>query len=173
MDGHQPLIRPARPTDFDRLRDLDARAGAAFADVGMPEIAAHEPPSHEMLAHYVRHERAWVLEDGVVAAYLLARVVGECAHVEQVSVDPEFRGRGLGRALIDHLDGWARERSMPALTLTTFRDVPWNEPYYRRIGFVEAPAEGALADIVAKEAEHGLDPVRRVCMRREVSPARP
>ncbi|GAA4439400.1 GNAT family N-acetyltransferase [Actinokineospora soli] len=143
-------------------------AGAAFRDVGPAWVADDEPPSVGTLAEYARDGRAWVCGD---AAYLLARVVGGCAHVDQVSVDPAYRGRGLGRALIDHLDAWARARSLPALTLTTFRDVPWNAPYYRRIGFTEVPATGALADVVAEEAAHGLDPALRVCMRREVSPA--
>ena len=170
MDGAGALIRRAETADFARLREIEVLAGAAFAEVGMPEIAGHAPPSDEVLGHFTRAARAWVhLADGAVGAYLLARVIDGCAHVEQVSVDPRLRGRGLGRALIDHLAGWARERGMPALTLTTFRDVPWNAPYYRRIGFAEVPAVGGLAALVAEEAGHGLDPANRVCMRREVA----
>lgn len=166
------MIRRAEPGDFDRLREIEVLAGAAFRDVGMPDIADDDPPSARLLGHFARHGRAWVCcADGTVAAYLLAEVVDGCAHIEQVSVDPAFRGRGLGRALVDHLDGWAAERGLPALTLTTFRDVPWNAPYYRRIGFTEVPAAGGLAAVVAEEAAHGLDPALRVCMRREVSPA--
>jgi GNAT superfamily N-acetyltransferase len=172
VDGTGALIRPAEEADFARLREIEVLAGAAFAEVGMPDIAGHEPPSTRVLGHFARAGRAWVhLADGVAGAYLLATVVDGCAHVEQVSVDPALRGRGLGRALIDHLAGWARERGMPALTLTTFRDVPWNAPYYRRIGFAEVPAAGGLAALVAEEAGHGLDPATRVCMRREVTPS--
>ena len=32
--------------------------------------------------------------------------------------------------------GIAMAEARPTLTLTTFRDVPWNAPYYERMGFV-------------------------------------
>ena len=57
---------------------------------------------------------------------------------------------------------------MPAVTLTTFRDVPWNAPYYERCGFrtlTEAELTPELAEVRARESEHGLDPETRVCMR--------
>ena len=57
---------------------------------------------------------------------------------------------------------------MPAVTLTTFRDVPWNAPYYERLGFrslSETELTPELAEVRAREAEPGLDPETRVCMR--------
>jgi hypothetical protein len=36
----------------------------------------------------------------------------------------------LGAILIDHLGALADAEDRPALRLTTFRDVPWNAPYY-------------------------------------------
>jgi hypothetical protein len=66
----------------------------------------------------------------------------------------------------------AAGRGVPALTLTTFRDVPWNAPYYARIGFrvlVEAELTQGLRGIRDAEAAHGLDRWPRVCMRRELS----
>ena len=68
-------------------------------------------------------------------AYLISAVVDGCAHVEQVSVAPAHARRGLGAALIDHLAAVAAAEGRPAVTLTTFRDVPWNAPYYERLGF--------------------------------------
>lgn len=148
-------------------------AGAAFHTVGMPEIAEDDPPSVESLREFAEDGRAWVYEcDDRVVAYLLVEMVGGNAHVAQVSVDPKWRGNRLGAALIDHVGEWARERGIAAVTLTTFRNVPWNAPYYRRIGFQEVPAGGPLAAVVALEARLGLDPNQRVCMRRKVSPAR-
>ncbi|MGW5053217.1 GNAT family N-acetyltransferase [Actinokineospora sp. NPDC004072] len=169
MDETGPMIRPATPADFPRLQEIEVAAGQAFRDVGLPEIADHDPPSVEVLAHFTRQGRAWVHDrDGVAAAYLLAKILDGCAHIAQVTTDPTFRGHRLGQALIDHLQTWARSHSLPALTLTTFRDIPWNAPYYRRLGFVEIPPTGALADEVAEEARLGLDPALRVCMRRKV-----
>ena len=60
-----------------------------------------------------------------------------------------------------------------ALTLTTFRDVPWNAPYYRRLGFaVLASADQGpqLRALVAREAATIPGGAPRVAMRRAVRP---
>ena len=62
------------------------------------------------------------------SAYVLADVVDGCAHLEQVSVRPDHRGGGVGRALLERVRGWAADRGLMAVTLTTFIDVPWNAP---------------------------------------------
>jgi GNAT superfamily N-acetyltransferase len=133
-------IRPAEPADLPRLVEIERRAGRMFAEHGMPEIAADDPGTPEELEAYRAAGRAWVAaEGGGPIAYLLAAEVDGCLHVEQVSVDPDQAGRGIGAALIEHAAGIAREAARPALTLTTLRDVPWNAPYYRRLGFSELP----------------------------------
>jgi GNAT superfamily N-acetyltransferase len=133
-------IRPAEPADLPLLVEIERRAGRAFADHGMPEIAADDPGSPEELEAYRAAGRAWVAaEGGEPVAYLVAVEVDGCLHVEQVSVDPARAGRGIGAALIEHVGAIAREAGRPALTLTTFRDIPWNAPYYARLGFAELP----------------------------------
>ena len=103
--------------------------------------------------------------------YVVVDVVDGCAHVEQVSVRPDHQGTGVGRALLDRVAAWAQARSMPALTLTTFADVPWNRPLYEHLGF-RVLAEGELSPglraVRDAEAAHGLDPTNRVCMRRDL-----
>ncbi|EST37103.1 hypothetical protein N566_14850, partial [Streptomycetaceae bacterium MP113-05] len=60
---------------------------------------------------------------------------------------------------------------LPALTLTTFADVPWNAPYYERCGFrplaVHQETPG-LRRRRAHEAAAGLDRWPRLCMRRDL-----
>ena len=150
------VIRPPAADELARLVEIEAAAGQAFADHGMPEIAADDPGSPEELEAYRRAGRAWIAADGDgPVAYLLAAEVDGCLHVEQVSVAPAQAGRGIGAGLIDHLAGAARADGRPALTLTTFRDIPWNAPYYARLGFTELP-EGEwgpqLRALVAHEA---------------------
>jgi N-acetylglutamate synthase-like GNAT family acetyltransferase len=101
--------------------------------------------------------------------YLLADPLDGNAHIEQVSVHPDHGRRGLGRSLVEHLAAWANERGMPALTLTTFADVPWNAPYYERCGFKRLSQDEltpGLRDKQEHEAARGLDRWPRVCMRR-------
>ncbi|MFF7865349.1 GNAT family N-acetyltransferase [Streptomyces qaidamensis] len=164
-------IRPATPAELPALQDIERAAGAPFRDLGMPEIADDEPPALDVLEHYRRAGRCWVAsgpQDRPVA-YLLAEPVDGALHVEQVSVHPRAARRGVGRALLAHAADRARGEGLTSLTLTTFTDVPWNAPYYERLGFrplPEADLTPGLRAIRASEAELGLDRWPRVCMRK-------
>ena len=62
---------------------------------------------------------------------------------------------------------------MPAMTLATFRDVPWNGTLYRHLGFrfLDHDTLGPeLAAVRAHETAIGLDPATRVCMRLDLEP---
>ena len=80
-----------------------------------------------------------------------------------------FAGRLPSGIAMSEVAGWAADEGLPALTLTTFRGVPWNGPYYARCGFRElSPGEvtPGLAEVLAAEATLGLDPAERIAMRR-------
>ena len=162
------MIRLATAADLTVLPDLERAAGAPFRDVGMPEIADDDAPTPEELMPFQADGRCWVWAgEGAVAAYAIAEEVDGFGHVEQVSVRPSHARRGLGRELIDTIDTWAARRGLPGLTLTTFAKVPWNAPYYARLGFRVLPAEKqgpALRRIREAEIERGLDRWPRVAM---------
>src|SRR5262245_64419083 len=78
-------------------------------------------------------------------------------------------GRGLGTRLVLQVCDWAAGNGFGSVTLTTFRDVAWNMPFYARLGFEIVPRSQlspALCAIVKDETRRGLDPTRRVVMRR-------
>ncbi|MFF7359288.1 GNAT family N-acetyltransferase [Streptomyces sp. NPDC008125] len=172
-------IRSARRSDLRRLQDIERAAGEPFRALGMADVADDEPPALELLESYRAAGRCWVAArphgpaDERPVGYLIADPVDGAAHIEQVSVDPSAARLGIGRALIDHVAVWAEGQGLTALTLTTFSDVPWNAPYYARIGFTvlrEDQLTEGLRRIRAEEVGNGLDRRPRVCMRRE--PAR-
>jgi GNAT superfamily N-acetyltransferase len=134
-------IRAATPDDLPLLVEIERRAGRAFAAHGLPEIADDDPGTPEELEVYRAAGAAWVAADGDdgPVAYILTAEIDDGVHVEQVSVDPAHAGQGIGAALIDHVAGIAAAAGRRALTLTTFRDIPWNAPYYARLGFAELP----------------------------------
>lgn len=166
-------IRAARPADFRALQEIEVEAGRAFSEIGMDEVAGHDPFSIDELTSYQVAGHCWVAVDGNdrPVAYIVVDLVAGNAHIEQVSVRPRFGRRGIGRALIEHVARWARERGMRALTLTTFRDVAWNGPHYERCGFRALRADEVTPELAAirrHEAGLGLDQWPRVCMRREL-----
>jgi GNAT superfamily N-acetyltransferase len=176
MTGRWPgAVRPARDDDLLLCREIERAAGALFVPLGMTLVAEDDPPSLDELRAYRRDGRAWVRTDGDdrPVGYLLDDVVDGCAHLEQVTVHPDQAGRGLGRELIEHLVARAREDRRPAVTLTTFTDVPWNGPYYVRLGFQylePTHLTPGLRRIRTAEADRGLDAWPRAAMRLELRP---
>ena len=164
------MIRPATPEDLPRLQDIERAAGEPFRAHDMAAIADDDPPSIADLTAYQSASRAWVFDDGDgPVAYLLADVVDDHGHVEQVSVHPDRARQGLGRRLIEHAAEWATREGLAGLTLTTYAEVPWNAPYYARLGFAtlgEEELTDGLRAIRAHEIARGLDAWPRVTMRR-------
>ncbi len=75
-------------------------------------------------------------------------------YLEDLYVRPEFRGNGVGRALLVHLARLARERGCGRLEWSV---LDWNEPaigFYRRIG--AAPVSGWTAYRLTEDALEGL-----------------
>ncbi|GAA2348437.1 GNAT family N-acetyltransferase [Saccharopolyspora halophila] len=168
-----PPIRPAKEGDLPALQDVERSAGELFAEIGMDFVAEDAPPTIEVLRGFAADGRAWVStdRDDRPVAYLLVEIVDGNAHLDQVSVARGYAGRGIGRALLEHLIEWAQARRLPAVTLTTYVVVPWNGPYYERLGFrYLRPAEETpgLRKIRADEVAYGLDRSPRACMRKEV-----
>lgn len=162
-------IRSATSADLEVLPGIEIAAGELFREIGMDTIADDDPPAVEELAAATTVLVAEV--DGVIVGYARIELVDDQAHLEQLSVLPAHGGQGVGTALLDAACDWARGRGDDAVTLTTFRDVPFNAPLYAKRGFVElreADWPPGIRTRVAEEAAHGLDPAQRVVMRRPV-----
>ncbi len=169
-------VRRARPEDVGRLQAIQLAAGNAFRDVGMPAVADSPPLPADSLSGYRQAGRAWVAADehDDPVGFVVADVVDECAHIEQVSVHPAHAGHRIGAMLLDHVAGWAVRHDLRALTLITFRGVPWNAPYYERLGFHELVAADVTTGLAAKKAAkagRGGDPSALVCMVRDLPEA--
>lgn len=166
-------IRLARPEDVPALPPIEAAAGRLFE--GLEEnVADGESFSESHLEAARVRERLWVATtpDDVPVGFALVEPRDGALHLEEIDVHPDHARRGIGRRLVETVVARAREEGLPAVTLTTFRNVPWNAPWYQRLGFRELPAEAwtpGLRAIVAKETRQGLDPARRVVMRLDLA----
>jgi GNAT superfamily N-acetyltransferase len=108
-----------------------------------------------------------VLTSGKPAGYAVAGPLGGYFHLRELSVDPPLGRRRIGTALVETVIAAAREKDFSGVTLTTFRDVPFNAPFYARLGFEELPlqqAGEALRAAFFREVPAGVDPARRVLM---------
>ena len=163
-------VRGSRPDEGATLREVERSAGEIFRSIGMDSVANDEPPSDRKLADYAAAGRSWVAVDPYdrPVAYVLVDEVDGNAHVDQISVLPDSQNHGVGRALLERVRAWAIEKGCPAITLTTFSEVPWNHPLYELLGFIVLSDEEIGPELRAvrqDESTAGLDPASRVCMR--------
>jgi len=74
-----------------------------------------------------------------VVGYAGMHVIWEQAHVTNVAVHPEHRGRGIGERLLRALIGVARRRGVTQMTLEVRASNAPAQGLYRKLGFVTAP----------------------------------
>ena len=169
-----PFIRLARQDDVSRMVEIETSAATLFQDAGFAIYAEETPEDHaditpaEVWRPIVETGLVWVAElDGSVVAFLAGRLEPDSLHVLEFDVHREAQGRGIGRRLLGVAIAEARRRGLAGLSLTTFRDVPWNAPFYASAGFGIVERGSAPAWLTAyldREAERGLDPARRCAM---------
>ncbi|MFT3873671.1 MAG: GNAT family N-acetyltransferase [Nocardioides sp.] len=105
--------------------------------------------------------------DGELVGFVQTKQLDGCLHVVQVTVAPTAQRQGIGRRLMIAVEQRAIARGFAKMTLTTFRDVPFNGPFYRRLGWREIDDEELSAGLRAEreeEAAAGLDHWPRVAM---------
>jgi GNAT superfamily N-acetyltransferase len=179
-DAVSVTIRAATERDIEAMRAIEVDAGGRFRAIGLHVVADDPPPEPEALLGYITCGLAWIAEgradDGhpVPVGYALASTVDGEGHLDQVSVLEQATGRGIGSALVDVVLSWSAASGHPAVTLTTYGDVPWNGPWYARRGFVEVPDERLtprLRAILERERAIGLEPPTRIAMRRAAAHA--
>mgnify|MGYP003628068385 CR=1 FL=1 len=167
-DGIGGPCRLARPDEVEIVRDIQRATGRMFLDTPYPEIAAHAPDSAEELAYAQDNWWLWVSVTGDDRPAGALRVLphDEGLHIRQLDVHPEFSGQKRTVGLVRAVQRFFGGRGLARLTLTTFADVPWNAPYYARIGFAPVAGDslsGALAAALAEDAA-GFPAASRIAM---------
>jgi predicted N-acetyltransferase YhbS len=168
--NHDLRLRGAKTSEIERVRQIERASATRFLGTARAALAEDEPTDAATLAARIASDGLLVAEEGgEVVAFVMFREVEGCGYIEQIDVLPSYARRGIGARLIEAAAEAARSRGWPALTLSTFKDVPFNAPYYRRLGFadVEVLTPG-LAAIRAEHEARGLDESMRVFMRRVV-----
>jgi ribosomal protein S18 acetylase RimI-like enzyme len=161
-DDRTHRVRPASTADLPHIAPIE--------DAGGPQFSEHFGTAiHPVLLSPAPDGRQRVTQPGFLlvsapdegsppVGFVHVLVIDRHAHLEQLSVLPEHQREGIGAALVRAAMAEARAQGFDRLSLCTYRDVPWNGPFYRSLGFSEvtelAPYEQRLRD---KERELGLD----------------
>jgi len=166
-------VRPARAGDLAALPEVERASAGLFPPEDLPAPLRDEVHSPAELGLARRERRLLVALDpgGAPVGFALAGRLDGVGHLEELSVHPDHGRRGLGSRLLEATCRWAARQGLRAVTLTTFRHLPWNAPFYARRGFrVLSPDElgPGLRAVLRGERARGLR--RRVAMRRPLGP---
>lgn len=166
-------ITAAELDDIPALISVDKAASALFEPTGLltnealqdhvpAEVLEAEIPAGNVFA--ARNQHDWAV------GFALIRPRGTGLYLDQVSVHPDHGQNGLGRALVIRTLAEAEHRKLPHVSLSTFRDLAWNGPFYASLGFREisrAQLEPYMIEI--EEAQKPfMDVSQRCFMRRKV-----
>jgi ribosomal protein S18 acetylase RimI-like enzyme len=129
-------------------------AALSIADIGDADIAEvvalwrrcgltrpwNDPVADIALAR--KGPNANVLTGRLGGAVVATAMVGHDGHrgwVYYVAADPEHRGKGYGRAIMDAAENWLRQAGIPKLQLMVRRENASAGAFYQAIGYGEQP----------------------------------
>jgi GNAT superfamily N-acetyltransferase len=152
-------IRPALRQDLSALAAIEDSGAETFDAYGHPLADGSPPAPPDQWAEALDAGLLWVADDPAagVIGFLAGKITDDGLYVEEVDVLIERQQQGHGRRLMQAAIDWAHDQGLPAVTLTTFRTIPWNKPFYAAMGFVELDRPTPhLAATLAKEAASGF-----------------
>jgi GNAT superfamily N-acetyltransferase len=141
----QYRIRAARGDEVGDLQKIDIASGTLFMGTGLidfgPSGVPTEPIPEDRLRKGFGDGLIWVTVDHLeeIVGFCLCSDRGDDLYLDQLSVLPAHGKQGLGGRLVRRALQEAESRNHRRVSLSTFRKVPWNGPFYRKLGFREIP----------------------------------
>lgn len=166
-------VRHSRLGDVARLADIERSAAVVYFEaLGESTDISEVTPSETLQAC---HDAGllWIAADrhDDPVGFLAGETVARSLFVREISVHRDHQGKGIGRLLMQAAMDHAAGEAWAGVTLTTDRFIPFNAPFYARLGFVELPIHRApenLKLLFAHEIASGFDPRRRILMVRSI-----
>ncbi|MBE9079077.1 GNAT family N-acetyltransferase [Romeria aff. gracilis LEGE 07310] len=163
------VIRSAVIEELALLSHIEQSAAALFLDTLYSFLANAEPLPLDFVWQRFQAGQVWVAVDrhDAVVGYAMTREVDSTIYLQQIDVEPKHSQRGIGSALVNEVCSWARFNGYSVVSLSTFRDIPWNAPFYSKLGFRilnEFEITASFQEIRFQEIEAGLPIAERVIM---------
>lgn len=171
MELSDYTITAAAPGHLEQLPRIELAAASRFRGYDVPATLFADTTPIAVFAEARASDHLWVAlaATGECVGFALVEPSGARLHLAELDVVPDHGRRGVGSALVSQVERWGEAHGFAEVTLTTYRDVPWNGPLYRRLGYALLPAEDLDDELAARretEATQGLDSLPRVAMRK-------
>jgi GNAT superfamily N-acetyltransferase len=160
-------LRLATPADVEAIGAVELSASELFAGTHMAWAVGQTTDLAE-LCDRIAKAAVWIAEDGNgIGGFLITGTMDRDFYIDELSVAKSHQRRGVGRTLIEAVLTDAKQQGFLAATLTTDRELPWNAPYYARLGFRILRPMQTPPELAAKLASQPF-PERRCAMRRDL-----
>lgn len=127
-------IRRAVATDLAGIREIVERAYGPYVQ----RVGRRPAPMDDDYARKLRSAEVFVAEaDDRIRGVIVLLEHDDHLFVENVAVDPEYQGAGIGRALLAYAERFAADHDLPELRLYTNALMTENLAYYPRLGYRE------------------------------------
>lgn len=151
---------------------IEQKAARRIESLGLADIVGGEPSNIEFIDAVARCGSVFVAAhaDGPVG-FALAGFLDRAVHLYELAVLEEHGRRGLGRALVERVGQFASTEGRSSITLSTFREIAWNGPFYERLGFRYLARQEwtpALHILRLREVAEGLPIESRGFMRKDL-----
>ncbi len=161
-------VRPAAERNLADIPRIELAAAGLFSEDDLPLDIRYRVTAASSVREALDQQRLWVaMNDDEAVGFAMAGVVDGQAYLEEVDVLPQYGGQGIGTQLVQAVIAWARTQSYDRLLLVTFRHLPWNAPFYKKLGFELVDRSDYGDDIrrlMDEEGEIGIDVANRVVM---------
>jgi GNAT superfamily N-acetyltransferase len=164
----------AEKRHLKRIPVIELACASLFTEADLPQNIRHRVTDAKTLRDAQAEHRLWIAlnsTDKSVGFAMVAELDG-MAHLDEIDVLPEYGRRGIGSRLLLAARGWAASNGYQALSLVTFRHLPWNAPFYKKFGFIELDKMELgddLASLIEEEARAGIDIRNRIAMKLPIS----
>lgn len=167
-------VRISLPSDLAHLPEIEKAAAQMFKQVGLAAVARIPPTPLNVFRKSQKLSLLWVVVDEHDHPVGFARAIplDGVLFLAEMDVLPELSRQGLGTSLLNRVCDDAQARGYRAILLTTYRDVPWNAPFYGRRGFVPLEDDQltpGLQEVLEREVQAGLMIAPRVAMRLDLN----
>jgi ribosomal protein S18 acetylase RimI-like enzyme len=167
-------LRPRREADGAALLGIENRAAEMFRAYGYGAVADNPFPDVASMQPLFSLGETWLATTDAdqPVAFIVIAPLGRYLHIHELSVDPGHGRKRLGSALVRLVIAAAERQMRSGVSLTTFRDVPFNAPFYEKLGFsaiADAAADPHLAARLETECPEGVPLSSRVLMVRHLT----
>jgi GNAT superfamily N-acetyltransferase len=166
------IIRRAQSWEIPLLEYVERSAAEIFRTANLGFLADGDTVDPAALAAMAHANHLWIAANRFdqPIGFVGGEYLNGNFHIVEISVAKEFQGKGVGKALMTAMVQQVSREGYKSVTLTTYKKLPWNAPWYSKMGFFEVNAQDMgreYLDILASEAQHGLD-VRSRCVMKKI-----